>query len=813
MLYADVILPLKLQGNFTYAIPEHLVGEVVFGKRVVVQFGARRFYAAIVAEVHSRVPELHKPKTILSVVDGRPVVTTQQIALWKWMAHYYLCTIGEVMNAALPAALKLDSTTQVELNPEWNDEDAPLSNMEFAITETLRHEGILSLDDLAKTVELKRIHPLIHSLMQKGAVLVKEELQEKFKPRTTTYVRLAEALEDEDKLQLAAEGLKRSPKQLELLMKYLHLRDDMPKVPRSEILAGNATAGAQLKKLLEKNILEEYKEETGRLGKSNGGQIKDVVLGEQQQAALQQLKEQFAQYNTTLLHGVTSSGKTHLYIHLIKEVIAEGKQALFLLPEIALSAQVIDRLREYFGNEVGVYHSKFNDQERVEIWNKTLTGEYKVILGARSSLLLPFKDLGLIIVDEEHDGSYKQYDPAPRYHARDTAIYLAGMAGIKTLLGTATPSLESYHNATTGKYGLVTMSERYGGIQMPDIKLVNTRDEIKRKLMSSHFTSVLISEMEKALANNEQVILFQNKRGYSPYLVCTSCNWIPRCRNCDVSLTYHKFFDSLRCHYCGYGRELPHNCEECGQATMRIHGFGTEKIEEEIQVFFPKANIARLDLDTTRGKEGHKLVIDRFSNREIDVLVGTQMVTKGLDFGHVSLVGILSADQLLSYPDFRSHERAYQLMEQVAGRAGRRQKAGKVIVQTGDPEHPVVQFVLNHDFNGFYRHEMAGRKAFNYPPFTRLVQLTLKHKDRGTVLEAAQYLSHELKKDLRGILMGPTTPLIARVRNLYMQEILLKLKKDNKELQFNKDLIQFAINILKKNASFKSVEVLVDVDP
>lgn len=809
-----MILPLKVAGYYTYVVPDELRSEVAFGKRVVVQFGLRRFYTAIVAKTHHNAPELVKPKPVLSVADEAPVVTEQQLQLWQWMANYYLCTIGEVMNAALPAALKLDSTTQVELNPDWEEDDTPLSDQEFLITETLRHEGLMSLDDLGKTLEFKRIHYLIQSLVQKNAVLVRETLMERYKPRKASFIGLAPAMENDELLNEVAAGLKRSPKQLELLMLFLHLRDEYPKVPKSLLLENNANASAHLRKLIDKGILVEHKEQVDRLGHQWEQDLKELALDEKQQIALQQVKQQFNQHQVVLLHGVTASGKTHLYMQLLKEVVENGQQALYLLPEIALTAQLVQRLREYFGNAVGIYHSRFNDQERVEIWNKVLTGEYKLVIGARSALFLPFVDLGLVIVDEEHDGSYKQYDPAPRYNARDTAIFLAGINNAKVLLGTATPSMESYFNATTGKYGLVTLTERYGGINLPEIQVVNTREETKKRLMRSHFSSVLLNAIEKALADNEQVILFQNKRGFSPYLVCTNCNWIPRCKNCDVSLTYHKYFDSLRCHYCGYSREVPKTCEQCGQTELRVHGFGTEKIEEEMQVFFPKARIARLDLDTTRGKEAHSLMIDRFSNREVDILVGTQMVTKGLDFGHVSLVGILSADQLLSYPDFRAHERAFQLMEQVSGRAGRRQKIGKVAIQTGDPENTVIVDVLNHNYKAFYENELIARRQYHYPPITRLIQITLRHKDRALVAEAARYMAQELRKGLKGgILMGPTTPIISRVRNLYLQDLLLKLKKEGNEITYHKQLLLHAIEVLKKHDGYKSVDVLLDVDP
>ncbi|MDX2002958.1 MAG: primosomal protein N' [Chitinophagales bacterium] len=812
-LYVEVILPLKLREVYTYWVPDELAADIVIGKRVVVQFGPRRFYTAIVRSILSEISDLIKPKPILSIVDTQPVVNETQLRFWEWMAHYYLCTKGEVMQAALPAALKLNSTTIVAIDPTWEGDDAELNTLEFTVAEILRNEGPKSLDDLESLLKVKRIHQLVHGLMHKQAVIVEETLQERYRPRWMAMISLHEDMQTEALLNATAENLQRSPKQLELLMRFLHLSDEMgPSIPRQTLLNGSSTA--LLKKLIEKGILVETRQQIDRVSGQQNGSLDNIhPLNERQAQALQQIQQEFERHAVVLLHGVTSSGKTHLYVQLIQDAIAQGKQVLYLLPEIALTSQITQKLAVVFGDQLGIYHSKFNDQEKVEIWTKVLNGDYRVILGARSALLLPFQDLGLVIVDEEHDGSYKQHDPAPRYQARDSAIYLASLYGAKTLLGSATPSLESYYNAESGKYGMVRLSERYGGIALPVVQVINMAEETKRKRMHGHFSATLLEAVEAVLQQKEQVILFHNKRGYAPYLICADCAWIPKCRNCDVSLTYHKQIDILRCHYCGFQRTVPNSCEQCEHTHLKIQGYGTEMVEEELKLLLPEARIARFDLDSTKGKKGHETIIEQFQSQQIDILVGTQMITKGLDFGNVSLVGILSADQLLAFPDFRSHERAHQLMEQVSGRAGRRQKKGLVLIQATDPDHHIIQQVVQHQWKEYYAQELKERQKFFYPPYARLIQLTVKHRDRAIAKRAAEYLANAIREKASCRVMGPVVPVIGRIRNQYLQDILLKLKKEAQDLSFHKQLLLKSIDLLKHHAEFSTVQVVVDVDP
>lgn len=815
-IFADIILPLKLQGTFTYKVPTDFAMAIKPGHRVVVQFGRQqKMYTAIVLKVHRNKPELGIVKSILSLADEEPVVLPVQLQFWQWMASYYLCTLGEVMNAALPSALKLDSTTIVEMDPYWDEHehDEELTDREFVVMETLRHEGPLKIEELQKQVDIRAIHPLIKSLLGKGAILIKEELEERFKPKTEVYLYPANDM-GLDELAVLGNDLKRAPKQEQALVAFLEIMATEGEASRKEVCERAGVDTSVIKKLIEKGLLVAYDKTIGRLATlPDGPPLGSIDLTPIQQQALTELNTGFETHDVALLHGVTGSGKTLIYLHLAQQAIAEGKQVLYLLPEIALTAQMINRLREKFGDKVGIYHSKFNDQERVEIWQKVLTGEYSIVLGARSAVFLPFQQLGLVIVDEEHENSYKQYDPAPRYHGRDAAIFLAYLHQCKTLLGTATPSLETYFNGRHGKYAYVRLMERHGGTALPEIRIVDVKDLTKRKAMKSHFSPVLLDQMQNSFDQNGQVILFQNKRGFAPYLMCVNCSWIPKCRNCDVSLTYHKHSDTMRCHYCGYGREMPPKCENCGQVHLRIFGFGTEKIEEELPIFFPKVRVARFDLDSTRGKEGHNKIIDQFQNHELDVLVGTQMVTKGLDFGDVNLVGILSADQLLAFPDFRSHERAFQLMEQVSGRAGRRDKQGLVLIQAMDPEHPVVLTVKNGQWEQLYEQELKVRQQFHYPPYTRLIEITVKHIDRALTLEAAKWLTNLLRPQVSSLIMGPVAPFVSRVKNQYLQSILIKIPKDSKMLPADKKAIVTALEQLNLHKEFKKVTVVVNVDP
>jgi len=811
MLFADVILPLPVPGMFTYLVPQEFSEHIAIGKRVVVQFGARKIYTALVGRLHNNQPELHKAKPILEVLDDEPVVHPHNIEFWKWIASYYLCTLGEVMNAAMPQGLKLDSETNIALHPEWDEDESKLDNAQFLVMEALRIKKSLSVQQLEKLTRRKTVHALIKSLIEKNAVYAFEKLVEKYKPKTENYIELAAEYSDEELLNKTLDELNKAKRQQEALMAFLQA--GAAEIKKSKLIETSGISSAALKQLIQKGILHEQKKEVDRLTWDVVvSEKKEYILSEAQQKSLHEIKTWFEKKDVVLLHGVTSSGKTQLYMELIKEALANGKQALYLLPEIALTTQLVRRLREVFGETIGIYHSKFTANERVEIWNKLLRKEYKAVIGARSALFLPFSELGLVIVDEEHDPSYKQFDPAPRYQARDAAIYLAHDTGAKVLLGTGTPSLESYENARHGKYGFVKLTERFGGVQLPRMEIVNLREETKKHKMQSDFSSVLLEEIKATLVKKEQVILFQNRRGFAPYLSCYHCGWIPKCVNCDVSLSYHKHLNTLRCHYCGYATEVVNKCVECESTDIRIRGFGTEKIEEEIKIFFPDAGVMRLDLDAARSREAYEQIIADFENRKFDILVGTQMVTKGLDFDTVSLVGILSADQLLGFPDFRANERGFQLIQQVSGRAGRKGHASKVLIQTFDAEHPVLDFILKNDFENFFYREMNFRKEFDYPPYTRLIHLVLKHKERKTVQNAARDFARLLAENFQGTILGPVTPPISMMKNLYLQDILLKIPK-TAALNANKHALVQSIEKLKLKVEYKSVRVDVDVDP
>ncbi len=814
-LFANVILPLPVSGMFTYRVPDELATHIAVGKRVVVQFGARKIYTALVAEIHHTPPELHKAKLILEVLDDEPVVLPHHIVFWQWLSEYYLCTLGEVMNAALPQGLKLDSETNIALHPEWDEDESKLDNTQFIVMEALRLKKSLSVQQIEKLTRRKTVHQLIKSLIEKNAVYAFEKLVEKYKPKTETFLELAPEYSDEALLNQTLDELKRAKRQQEALMAFLQA--GMAEIKKSELVEKTGVASAALKQLVVKGILLENKKEVGRLWWDEPvAEKKEFTLSVAQQTALSEIQMWFEnEKRVTLLHGVTSSGKTQLYMELIKATIASGRQALYLLPEIALTAQLIRRLREVFGEAVGIYHSKFSMNERVEIWNKLLRSEYKVVIGARSALFLPFTHLGLIIVDEEHDPSFKQFDPAPRYNARDASIWLAHHCDARVLLGTGTPSLESYENARMGKYGFVKLTERFGGVRLPHITIVPLREEIKKRRMKSIFSWQLLEEIKAALARKEQVILFQNRRGFAPYLTCDNCGWIPKCVNCDVSLSYHKHLNTLRCHYCGYASEVVSKCSACASNDIRIRGFGTEKIEEEIKIFFPEAGVVRLDWDAARSRDAHEQIIHDFEKRKYDILVGTQMVTKGLDFDSVSLVGVMSADQLLGFPDFRANERAFQLMEQVSGRAGRREHAGRVLIQAYDAEHPVLDAVLRHDFEGFFRQEMTFRNTFQYPPRTRLVHLTFKHKNRGIAAGAAKYFTTSLSAKIHEMpltVLGPVTPPISFVKNQHLQEVLLKISKAHALTQ-QKKAIRQSVEQTQRHPEWKGIRVDVDVDP
>ncbi len=823
-LFADILLPLPLDGTFTYRVPYDWNDVLQVGHRVAVQFGRKKIYSGTVKEIHQNPPQKGIAKYILDILDEKPVVNTLQLKFWEWMANYYLAHEGDVMNAALPSAFRLASEGKVLLAPGFTPDRNILSEFEYRVTEALLEKKKLTVDQLSKIVGYNKVLPLLKIMIDKKLVVMEEELNERYKPKTEKFVRLAPEVFDEEILQeLMDELSKRAFKQLELLMKYMAFNGfdkSTPQWIKQKELLKLADAGASaLKSLEEKGIFQIEDRVVSRLKSGNEAEKTSgsIVLSKAQGEAYKKVNQAFDNHHVVLLYGVTSSGKTEMYIKLITEAIEQGKQALYLLPEIALTTQIIDRLRKYFGDKVGVYHSQYSINERAEVWNNIAgtsnnKNKYQVIVGPRSAMFLPFTNLGLVIVDEEHDQSYKQYDPAPRYNARDSAIYLGIMHKAKILLGSATPSLESYANAIKGKYGLVSLSERYGNVEMPEIIVVNMQHQQRRKLMRSHFSSILIDEIKKALDQKHQAILFQNRRGFSLRLECQHCSWTPVCKNCDVTLTYHKQLGKLKCHYCGYSTPVPGRCDDCGSTHLKLKGFGTEKVEEELEAFFPDARIDRMDMDTTRSKNAFRRIFDDFETGKTDILTGTQMVTKGLDFDNVHVVGVLNADNMLSYPDFRAHERSFQLMAQVSGRAGRKNKQGKVVIQTWKPKHPVIQDVLRNDYLNMFNREMAERKKFHYPPFYRLIRINMKHKDNNLLEEASAALGRELRAVFGNRVFGPEYPMVSRIRNLYINQFLLKNRADQNQQLFKEYLLR-VLEKYRQYTKYRPVIINLDVDP
>lgn len=811
-LFADVILPLALPKAFTYSIPENFQKKIKAGMRVVVEFKTKKLYTAIVCRVHENKPTDYKTKPIENILDEMPVANEKQLAFWKWMAGYYLCTIGEVMNAALPSGLKLSSETKIILSGKESAKEN-LSMDELLIIDALENKNILSIDAATEILGKKNVYPVIASLLEKEIILLQEELKEKFKPKIIPFVRFTPFADDEKNLKEIYKILEeKKQNQLELVIAYVKLSERHSKnkkeVKKSELLETSGAKESTLQSLVKKNIFEIYRKETGRFASEDAHAFSKTLSAEQKNV-FQKIKNEYETKEVVLLHGVTSSGKTEIYVKLIEEMLAQGKQALYLLPEIALTTQITSRIKKYFGDKLGVYHSRFNENERVEIWNGIINP--KIILGARSALFLPFSNLGLVIVDEEHDGSYKQQNPAPKYNARDAAIVLAKMHGAKVLLGSATPSVESYFNAQENKFGFAELQTRHGGAELPEIIISDVKLASKLKQMKSHFSPILLENIESALKEKEQIIIFQNRRGFAPFLECQSCGWIPQCKNCDVSVVYHKTGNQLRCHYCGFTLPLPSACKKCGDTNIKMKNFGTEKIEEELEIFFPQAKIARMDLDSTRSKFAYQHLINDFEEKKIDILVGTQMVTKGLDFDNVSVVGILSADQMLNFPDFRSHERSFQIMSQVAGRAGRKNK-GKVIIQTYSPTHPVIEHVVKHDYLKMFSEEIEHRKNFKYPPFHRLIELTVMHRDMDVVILSSDELTKKLRDFLGKRVLGPEFALIPRIKNLYHKKILLKIAREESSAKVKEKIFEL-ISKMQSADAYKAVKVHADVDP
>ena len=816
--FVDVILPLPLHGSFTYLLPKDMAGEVQIGCRVVVPFGRKKYYTAIVRNIHYSAPTEYEVKEVSALLDAHPILLPEQFRFWDWLADYYLCTRGDVYKAALPSGLKLESETIVEYNPDF-ESDVQLPEKEQKILDLLAAEPEQCITKLEKESGIRNILSVIKSLLDKEAVFVKEELKRTYKPKTETRVRLTEAAGNEHRLHFFFDELqRRAPKQLDLLMKYIELSACLGKTPKEvtkkELLQRTSATPAVFNGLVERGVFEVYQQEIGRLNAASARTTLPLnPLNGHQQRAYDSIVESFRTKNVCLLHGVTSSGKTEIYIHLIEKVIRQGKQVLYLLPEIALTTQITERLQRVFGSRLGIYHSKFPDAERVEIWQKQLTEQgYDVILGVRSSVFLPFRRLGLVIVDEEHETSYKQQDPAPRYHARNAAIMLASMYGAKTLLGTATPSLESYYHARNGKYGLVELTERHQQIQLPHIELVDIKELARKKRMTAQFSPLLLQKIREALEQKEQVILFQNRRGFAPMIECRTCGWVPRCKNCDVSLTYHKGLHQLTCHYCGYTYAVPTACPACGGVELMNRGFGTEKIEDDIKQIFPEAKVARMDLDTTRTRTAYERIINDFEEGKTDILIGTQMISKGLDFDRVSVVGILNADSMMNYPDFRSYERAFQLMAQVAGRAGRKNKQGLVVLQTKSPENPLIHQIMANDYARLYQEQMEERSLFKYPPFYRLIYVYLKHRKEDILNQAADLMAAHLRQGMGERILGPDKPPVARIQSLFIRKIVIKIEQEASMSKVRRYLTQVQRTLIE-DERFRSLMVYYDVDP
>ena len=812
MTYINVILPIPLQKLFTYSVNEAELEFIQVGMRVAVPFGKSKIFTAIVFEKHNEEPKAYKAKDIYQILDDRPVVTQLQLSHWQWISDYYMCSLGDVMRASIPRAFLLESETLV-LKNEAFDQEALLNDEEFLIWEALEHQAQLKVDEIGKILDRKGVLSVVKEMINKEAISVKEEIYEQYKPKMVKYIQLHNTYNTDDELHKLLDELSKAPKQRELMLSFFNLRLGSKKpIQVKELIKKSNVSPAILNSLIKKGVFEQTSVREDRVSFETEGKAVHK-LNEAQETSLTEIKTVFEKQDVCLLHGITSSGKTEIYTHLINETLEKGRQVLYLLPEIALTTHIISRLQKYFGDHISVFHSRYSVDERVEVWNNLLEKKEKaqIILGARSSVLLPFSNLGLIIVDEEHETSFKQFEPSPRYHARDTAVMLGHIHKAKVLLGSATPAIETYYNAQQNKYAYVKLDKRFGDVMLPEIELVDIKEKHRKKRMTGHFSDRLMDLMKEALADKEQIILFQNRRGYSPIVECSTCGVAPQCPNCDVSLTFHKFNNELRCHYCGHHRTLPRTCPACENPTLDTKGFGTEQIELELNELFPEVKVARMDLDTTRGKYGYQKLLNSFENHEIDILVGTQMLTKGLDFKNVSLVGVLNADNLLNFPDFRAHERTYQLMVQVSGRAGRDKKRGKVAIQSFNPYHQILQQVTTNDYESMYRDELNERHQFNYPPFIRLVKIVLKHKDFIKVDTASIWMGKSLENAFQENLLGPTSPSIGRIRNKYIKTLLIKLPKD-RSIKQSKDQIQKIKEAFLSIADFRPVQVVVDVD-
>jgi primosomal protein N' (replication factor Y) len=819
-LFADLILPVPIPSLFTYRVPREMSEMIKIGARVIVQFGQKRVLTAAVAHLHHTPPVKYQAKYILELLDDQPILTNRQLALFNWISDYYLCNIGEVLNVALPAGLKITSQSRIQFNPEFEYYDL-LTDLEHVVLDEIKKHQTLSYEEIERLVRKTNITSLIKSLVGKRAVILFEEVKEKYKPKVAKKVRLTSGYLSNESLVQLTSSLDKVPRQQEIVLRYLTYVPvynnpdlNLKGLDKSIFTNDNNLSDSALQTLIKKGIFEQFEIFVSRFDDIPVGTSVEIKLTESQQKASRQIYDHFAEKEVVLLHGITGSGKTEVYIELIKQALESGSQVLFLLPEIALTTQIVVRLRKVFGDVMGIYHSKFSDNERVEVWKGILDGKFQFVVGVRSAVFLPFDNLGLIIVDEEHETSYKQHDPAPRYNARDVAIVMAHMHKGKVLLGSATPSMESYFHAQQGRYGLAEMTERFGNAALPTFELIDIKKEKKSKKMKNEFSSVLIENLEHNLKNKEQTILFQNRRGYSPYLQCEECNWISECSNCDVSLTYHMKVGELRCHYCGHKEEVPRTCPSCGSPKVKTMGFGTEKIEDELNLLFPAARVQRMDLDTTRAKNAYQQIIQEFEEGGIDILVGTQMVSKGLDFDNVSIVGIFDADRMIHFPEFRASERAFQMLTQVSGRAGRRaNKPGKVLIQTANPGQKLLERVVNGDYAGMYHAELPEREKFHYPPYTRLIKVTIKHMDAQVGRRAADTLAAKLTENLgTGRVLGPHPPLVERVRNQFLFDILIKIEREKINFRAAKSFIQEKVIDVLSDKTLKSIHIVIDVD-
>jgi primosomal protein N' (replication factor Y) len=808
--FIDVILPIPLQKLFTYSVSAEEARILKTGMRVVVPFGKSKLYTAIVSNCHQKAPEGYEAKDVFQVLDTESIITEKQFKHWQWLANYYMCTLGEVLRAALPSALLLESETLIVKNPSFESESS-LNDDTFLIYEALEHQPELKIQDVSAILQRKQVMGKIQEMLKIGLIELKEALYEQYKPKYEKYLKLSDTYKDKVTLNNFLDNLK-APKQRQLVLNYFVVNPQHDKsLIVSKFLKQAQCSAAVLKALSDKGFFEIFYERIDRV--QFKGEVKKIAeLSVAQNETFNAINNSFKSKDVCLLHGITSSGKTEIYMRLISQTLKAKKQILFLLPEIALTTQLIYRLQTFFGDKLAVFHSKYSLNERVEVWQQLLDNNPKaqIVIGARSAVLLPFTNLGLIIVDEEQESSYKQFDPAPRYHARDAAIILAQLHQAKVLLGSATPSLESFYNTENQKYKLVNLKERFGNVELPKIEMIDLKEQYKKKLMKGLFSTVLLQAISDTLAKNEQVIIFQNRRGFAPIVTCNTCGITPHCPNCDVSLTYHKLKHNLQCHYCGYNEAMPIQCKACGNTTLDTRGFGTEQIANALQDFYPDVSIGRMDFDTTRGKYAYQKLINDFQEGNTKILVGTQMLAKGLDFSKVTLVGVMLADNMLNYPDFRAHERSFQLLQQVAGRAGRNSQ-GTVLIQTYNPHHPVLKQVCAHNYDAMYTEQIKERQQYKYPPFVRLVKIILKHKDAHRLYRASTWLDKSLRQVFKEAVLGPSDPPVSRIRNQYIKTFLIKFSK-NDNLSMSKNKLQKLRNSFESIAEFRSVRFIIDVD-